>query len=254
MRCQQLQDNASSQVDLLPPARDLVSVVEMDNDPMLCELRPASHPPTHPDPAPVTGCMGSPGGVAPALGQCSVVPVDLDPPESLHDAASLERVTFDDSSHSEVVFCTPDEHRHVTTTRGTHSMLPLHIPVATCTPVRHAVVDFAVSVCRASTPPVAVAPPPRRRARTPPRSVEIRRRERLAKKSHLRATKPAVQAQNVLMRRLGLTTPSTPPDAISFQLFVDMFSTTLSESHCEALDVLLPNVAPFVAAVESDPL
>jgi len=35
---------------------------------------------------------------------------------------------------------------------------------------------------------------------------------------------------------------------------VDTFSNNLSESQCEALDVLLPNVAPFVAAVESEPL
>ena len=70
--------------------------------------------------------------------------------------------------------------------------------------------------------------------------MEIRRSERLAKKPHLRATKPALQAQNVLMRRLGLTMPSAPPDATSFQRFVDTFSSTLTPSQAEALDVLLP--------------
>ena len=57
---------------------------------------------------------------------------------------------------------------------------------------------------------------------------------------------PALQAQNVLMRRFV--------DATSFQHFVDTFSSTLSKSQCEALDVLLPNMAPSVAAVESETL
>jgi hypothetical protein len=90
--------------------------------------------------------------------------------------------------------------------------------------------------------------------RSPPKAVVIRRSERLARKSRQRATKPALQAQNVLMKRLGITSSTAPPDASSFQQFVDTFTNTLSESQCEALDVLLPNVAPFVAAVESEPL
>jgi hypothetical protein len=44
------------------------------------------------------------------------------------------------------------------------------------------------------------------------------------------------------------------PDTSSCQQFVDMFSGTLSVSHCEALDVLLPNSAPMVVADESEPL
>ena len=68
----------------------------------------------------------------------------------------------------------------------------------------------------------------------------IRRSERLAKKSRHRATNPTVQAQNVMMRKLGLTSDTHPPDASSFQQFELVFSSSLTISHCEALDALLP--------------
>jgi len=42
------------------------------------------------------------------------------------------------------------------------------------------------------------------------------------------------------MKRLGVTSPSRPPDATSYQRFVDAFSSTLTPSQAEALDVLLP--------------
>ena len=76
-------------------------------------------------------------------------------------------------------------------------------------------------------------------------------------KSRHRATKPAVQAQNVMMKKLGVTSESQPPDATSFQRFTDMFSSTLTVSNCEALDALLPKgigslaveaVAPMVVS------
>jgi hypothetical protein len=85
-----------------------------------------------------------------------------------------------------------------------------------------------------------VASPPRRRSRQQPQDFTIRRSERLAKKSRHRATKPAVQAQNVKMRKLGLTSDTHPPDASSFQQFEEVFSSSLTVSHCEALDALLP--------------
>ena len=76
-------------------------------------------------------------------------------------------------------------------------------------------------------------------------------------KSRHRATKPAVQAQNVMMKKLGITSEAQPPDATSFQQFTDTFSSTLTISHCEALDALLPKgmgslaveaVAPMVVS------
>jgi len=87
---------------------------------------------------------------------------------------------------------------------------------------------------------VLVASPPRRRSRQQPQEFTIRRSERLAKKSHLRATKPTVQAQNVMMKKLGITSDAHPPDASSFQQFTDTFSSTLTVSQCKALDDLLP--------------
>ena len=86
-----------------------------------------------------------------------------------------------------------------------------------------------------------VASPPRRRSRQQPQNFTIRRSERLAKKSRHCAINPVVQAQNVMMRKLGLTSDTHPPDASSFQQFEEVFSSSLTISHCEALDdALLP--------------
>ena len=166
---------------------------------------------------------------------------------------SLQSVWFDNDS-SLVVSSTPTSHRNVTTTRGTFATLPLHLPADICTPIREAVDDYATNVCRVASPQVVADPPKKVRARPQPEVMSIRRSERLEKKSHLRATKPALQAQNLLMRRLGLTTETAPPDATSFQHFVDTFSSTLSKSQCEALDVLLPNVSSFVTEVDPETL
>jgi len=76
----------------------------------------------------------------------------------------------------------------------------------------------------------------------------------LAKKSRHRATKPAQQAQNVLMKRLGLTSTSLPPDASSFQRYTAMFSSTMTASQCEAMDALLPTGLASFEVSESDQL
>ena len=115
------------------------------------------------------------------------------------------------------------------------------------------VADFAASVGGAPAPEILAVSPTRRRARAPPAMpVSIRHSERLAKKSRHRATKPALQAQNVMMKRLGVTSPSRPPDANSYQRFVDIFSSTLSTSHCEALDVLLPTGLGMATVAATD--
>jgi len=79
--------------------------------------------------------------------------------------------------------------------------------------------------------------------------VSIRRSERLARKSRHRATKPALQAQNVMMKKFGITSATRPPDATVYQQFVDTFSSTLTNSQCEALDALLPAGAPHAGLV-----
>jgi hypothetical protein len=48
-----------------------------------------------------------------------------------------------------------------------------------------------------------------------------------------------VQAQNVLMKRLGITSSSGPPDSIAFQRFLEVFADTVPPSQCEALDELV---------------
>ena len=116
------------------------------------------------------------------------------------------------------------------------------------------VTDFASDIRRAAPPPVLVASPPRRRSREPPQGFSICRSERLAKKSRLCATKPVVQAQNVMMKKLGFTSDTRPPDATSFQQFTDTFSSTLTVSQCEALDVLLPAGMGSLANVVATPV
>jgi len=177
-------------------------------------------------------------------------------PDIEHDvsAVDMERVCFDDVCTSVAALNSPPSRRNVNTSRGPLPSLPFHIHADACTPVRQVVANFVLDICREASPPVVAAPPPRRRARSPPKTVAIRRSERLARKSRHRATKPAIQAQNVLMRRLGLASTNAAPDTSSYQQFVDTFSGTLSVSQCEALDVLLPNSAPMVVADESEPL
>ena len=73
-------------------------------------------------------------------------------------------------------------------------------------------------------------------------------------KSRHRASNPTVQAQNVMMRKLGLTSDIHPPDASSFQQFTDTFTSTLTVSQCEALDALLPAGMGSLATQEVAPV
>jgi len=118
----------------------------------------------------------------------------------------------------------------------------MHFFEGVSTPVKDKVVDFVTYVRRLPSQPIVTSPPPRRRARAAAElPTPVRRSERLARKSRHRATEPALQAQNVMMKKLGLTSASCPPDATSFQQFVATFSSPLTTSQCEALDVLLPD-------------
>jgi len=154
--------------------------------------------------------------------------------------ADLESIRFDVPEMAQVVCSSPAVSNNVTVARGTKETLPFHLFADNHVPVTEHVVNFAHSVCREAPLPVLNTSPPRRRSRQPQETVAIRRSERLAKKSRHRATKPAVQAQNVMMKKMGITSDSRPPDASSFQQFTDTFSSTLTKSHCEALDALLP--------------
>ncbi|XP_039803664.1 preprotein translocase subunit SCY2, chloroplastic-like [Panicum virgatum] len=82
---------------------------------------------------------------------------------------------------------------------------------------------FPSIMAREVPPPVLQTLPPRRKSHPQPQEFTIWRSERLAKKSRHRATKPVVQAQNVLMKKLGITSDTRPPDASSFQQFTATF-------------------------------
>ena len=141
------------------------------------------------------------------------------------------------------VICASPSLQNITVARGSRETLPLHVFSEASTQVKETVANFALAACREVPPSVLTASPPRRCSRQrmqPQQGFSIRRSKRLARKSRHRATKPVVQAQNVMMRKLGLTSDTHPPDASSFQQFEEAFSSSLSVSHYEALDALLP--------------
>ncbi|KAG2581962.1 hypothetical protein PVAP13_6KG082035 [Panicum virgatum] len=153
--------------------------------------------------------------------------------------SSADEPVRDTISGPELARPTSSSRCNVTVARGTREALLQLLPEAS-SPVKEVVANFAHDVCTEAPPPVLVASPPRRRSRQQPQDFTIRRNERLAQKSHHRATKLAVQAQNVMVRKLGLTSDTHPPDASSFQQFEEVFSSSLTVLHCEALDALLP--------------
>jgi len=155
--------------------------------------------------------------------------------------ADLESIRFDVPEMPPVDCSSSDVSNNVTVARGSRETLPFHLFADNHITVSEHVANFAQSVCREAPPPVLDTSPPRRRSRQPQQEVTIRRSERLARKSCHRATKPVVQAQNVLMKKLGITSDDRPPDASSFQQFTDTFSSTLTKTQCEALDALLPS-------------
>ena len=133
------------------------------------------------------------------------------------------------------------DQQNVSTARGSLDTVPLRLLSETEESLRDMVADFASSVCSTPPQPLLVSSPPRRQSRPVPPEHTIRRSERLAQKSRIRATKPVVQAQNVLMKKLGITSEQAAPDATSFQQYTATFSSNLSDSHCKALDELLPS-------------
>ena len=57
-----------------------------------------------------------------------------------------------------------------------------------------------------------------------------------------------------MMKKLGITSDSQLPDASSFQQFMATFSSTLTTSHYEALDALLPAGMGSLAAEVATPM
>jgi len=137
---------------------------------------------------------------------------------------------------------------------GAHGRLFLCISSQNAVRLAIEVAHFANNVCREAPEPVLQASPPRRRSRPQEQVFNVRRSARLAKKSRHRATKPVVQAQNVMTKKLGLTSETCPPDAVSYQRFMDTFSSTLTVAHCEALDALLPSGLGSLCSEQVAPL
>jgi len=169
-------------------------------------------------------------------------PADFTPPE-IEDGSSpgmvtMETVRFEVAS--EPIAC-DSALRNVTVVRGTRTTLPLHLFSDVSEPVKEVVANFANAVCGDAPAPVLQATPPRRQTRPQQQVFSVRRSERLAKKSRRRATKPSTQAQNVMMKKMGITSDTQPPDATSFQQYTATFSSPLTLTHSEALDALLPS-------------
>lgn len=211
------------------------------SDPMLAEFN-LQPPPSEP-------AMDEVVAVPAADNDISAL-VDL---ESVHSVADLVAVRFDVQDPQPLSHVSDDMH-NVTVARGARETLPLHLFAGAEIPTNDVIADFARAVCTDAPPPPLVASPPRRRSRPQPEEFTIRRSERLARKSRYRATKPVVQAQNIMMKKLGITSDSQPPDASSFQQFTATFSSTLTTSHCEALDALLPAGMGSLATEVASPM
>jgi hypothetical protein len=171
-------------------------------------------------------------------------------------ASQVEPIHFPEAAVDGIIPSPPHD-GFINSFRGTREALPLPLPPEVYTPVKNAVANFAHNVCRAPSPGLLQQTAPRRRTRrqaAPPTPV-IRRSERLARKSQGRASNPVLQAQNVLMKRMGVTSSSGPPNAAAFQCFLEAFSSLVTPSQCEALDELIPAGAPAFNAVveELDP-
>ena len=142
---------------------------------------------------------------------------DVEPQAAGTSGPSLESIRFQVSDDPLTPLGSPSSRRHVTLSRGSLDPLPMHFFEGVSTPVKDKVAEFVTYVRRPLSQPIVASPPPRRRTRAAAElPTPIRRSERLARKSHHRATKPALQAQNVMMKKLGLTSASCPPDATSF--------------------------------------
>ncbi|CAL4994760.1 unnamed protein product [Urochloa decumbens] len=236
--------------DMLPVGSPF-TVAPLGMDPMTLEAALTGPLATGPQASPPGRSRSpTPGSGTPAVTPLAPAlvwsPAVGSPVEIAAPTLGLEAVRFSDAPMVELNN-SPD-HAYVTTVRGSNLNLPFHIPPEACTPVRANVARFASNICRPRTPGVLNQTPPRRKARTLMVGLPFtpRRSERLAKKSVHRPTKPALQAQNVLMKKLGISSAAGPPDAAAFQRFLDVFIGTVTTSQCEAMDAILPDGASFV--------
>jgi hypothetical protein len=85
---------------------------------------------------------------------------------------------------------------------------------------------FLSEICTVLPPPVLSTPAPRRRARPPATEDGLPRRStRVVAQGRHRVSNPEVQAQNVLMHKLGITFEKRPLDADAIKAYNDIFNS-----------------------------
>jgi hypothetical protein len=107
--------------------------------------------------------------------------------------------------------------------------------------------SFLSKVCTPLLPPVISTPALHRRARLHLPATEDglpRQSTRVAAQGHHRVSNPEVQAQNVLMRKLGITSEERPPDADTIKAYNDIFNSLLGSAQCKAIRALLTAHCP----------
>lgn len=99
-------------------------------------------------------------------------------------------------------------------------------------------------------------PPRARRPRTPLTEDGVPHRSvRLAGKFKHWVSKPEIQAQNVLMRKWGITSETHPPDADALKDYNELYNQPLSSAHRKAIRALFTSEAaqPSGVAQEIEP-
>ena len=118
--------------------------------------------------------------------------------------------------------------------------------------------EIVARVCIPLDSPVIRAGPRLRKSRTPATVLSIRRSSRLAAKPQ--AANATLQAQSVLMRKLGLAVNVTPADKEAYEKYLAIFAEPLTPSKLEALQMpFTPDFDPVamnlnLAELEGDAL
>jgi hypothetical protein len=105
---------------------------------------------------------------------------------------------------------------------------------------------FFQSVTREQTPSLLHTPPPRRRTQCPPPTEQPRRSQRLASLDSARAPRYVTQAQNVLMKKLGIAPPDQPPTVECFILYGKEFAALLSSAKKKVIRSLFAQQGPAI--------
>jgi hypothetical protein len=93
--------------------------------------------------------------------------------------------------------------------------------------------EIEARVCIPLESPILKTGPRLRKSRTPATVLSIRRSSRLATKP--RAANATLQAQSVLMQKLGVAVEAPPADLEAFQTYLATFADPMTPSKQEAL-------------------